>query len=351
MRRYLLFCSIVVVGVSGLLGVPQVKADSIGLMTGSTTGTSFQFGEDIARVAQTVGLEILVKESEGSIDNIQRLVSRENAALGIVQSDVLGFLSRSEDADVRRISERLRLVFPFYNEEIHLLARKDIQRFEDLEGKRVVVGTKGSDNWLTSNNLLRIVNIKPTERLELPPPEGASAVLRGKADAMVYVANKPAKLFATFEELQKNPQYAALVKAVHFVPLTQDSLLQDYVGATIGPDDYTWLSEDIPTMAVKAVLISFDFSSQSNPYYQKRCEQLATLGRVIREDFEARSHSSKSLQRAGHPKWREVDLNQGLGIWKRDTCSQPAEREPAVETEEAFERTLTEILKGKRPSR
>jgi hypothetical protein len=199
--------------------------------------------------------------------------------------------------------------------------------------------------------LLRIINIKPTERIELPPPEGASAVLRGKADAMVYVGDKPAKLFTTFEELRKNPQYAVLVQAVHLVPLTHDSLLQEYVAATLGPDDYAWLSEDIPTIAVKVVLISFDFSSQSNTYYQKRCEELATLGKLIREDFMVRSHSSKSLQRAGHPKWREVDLNQGLGIWKRDTCSQPAEPKPAIETEETFVRTLTEILKGKKPSR
>ena len=107
--------------------MPQVKADSIGMVTGSTTGTYFQFGQDIAKVTQTSGLEILVKEAEGSIDNIRRLVSRENAALSSVQSDVLGFLSRSEDPQVRRISERLRLVFPFYNEEVHLLARKEIQ--------------------------------------------------------------------------------------------------------------------------------------------------------------------------------------------------------------------------------
>ena len=35
------------------------------------------------------------------------------------------------------------LVFPFYNEEVHLLARREIRRFEDLDGKRVVVGTSG----------------------------------------------------------------------------------------------------------------------------------------------------------------------------------------------------------------
>jgi uncharacterized protein len=344
MTRYLLFSSAIVVWVSSLLYVPQAKADSIGMVTGSTTGTYFQFGQDIAKVAPTAGLEILVKESEGSTDNIRRLVSRENAALSIVQSDVLGFLRRSEDPQVRRISERLRLVFPFYNEEVHLLARKEIQRFEDLDGKRVVVGTQGSGNWLTSTNLLRMINLKPAERIELPPPEGASAVLGGEADAMVYVAGKPVKLFTTFRELQNNPQYAPLVKAVHFVPLKHERMLQEYVATTIAPDDYEWLSEAIPTVAVKAVLISFDFSSRSNPYYQKRCDQLAKLGRVVRENL-------AELQRAGHPKWKEVELDQGLELWKRDACSQLAKPEPAKEKEEDLVTALTEILKGKRPSR
>jgi TRAP transporter TAXI family solute receptor len=344
MTRYLLFCSAIVVWASSLLFVPQAKAESIGMVTGSTTGTYFQFGQDIAKLAPTAGLEILVKESEGSSDNIRRLISRENAALGIVQSDVLGFLSRSEDPHIRRISERLRLVFPFYNEEVHLLARKEIHRFEDLDGRRVVVGTKGSGNWLTSNNLLRMINLKPAERIELPPPEGASAVLAGEADAMVYVAGKPVKLFTSFRELEKNPQYAPLVKAVHFVPLKHEGMLQEYVATTIAPDDYEWLSEAIPTVAVKAVLISFDFSSRSNPYYQKRCDQLAKLGRVVRENL-------AELQRTGHPKWKEVELDQSLELWKRDTCSQLAKPEPAKEKEEDLVTALTEILKGKRPSR
>jgi uncharacterized protein len=344
MKRYLLLCSAIVVWISGVFCAPGVKADSIGVLTGSMTGTYFQFGQDLAKFARTAGLELTVKESEGSVDNLRRLVSRENAAISIVQSDVLGFLSRSEDAEARQLAERLRLVFPLYNEEVHLLARKEVRRFEDLAGKRVVVGTQGSGNWLTSNNLLRMLNVTPAKRLELPPPEGASAVLGGEADAMVYVAGKPVKLFRTFQELQNNPQYASLVQAVHFVPLNHQSMLQEYVASTIGPDDYEWLSEAIPTVAVKAVLVSFDFSSRSNPYYQKRCEQLAKFGRVVRENF-------AELQQAGHPKWKEVDLDQDLGIWKRDTCSQASRREVATEKQEDLVKAITAILKGKAPSR
>ena len=107
-------------------------AEALGMVTGSKTGTYIRFGQDIAGAAKQLGLEIEIKESEGSIDNIRRLTSAENAAFAIVQSDVMGYLSRSEEPQMRRIASQLRLIFPFYNEEIHLLARQDIQRFEDL---------------------------------------------------------------------------------------------------------------------------------------------------------------------------------------------------------------------------
>jgi hypothetical protein len=41
-------------------------------------------GRDVAGVAKAAGLDILVKESQGSIDNVKRMDSQENAALGIV---------------------------------------------------------------------------------------------------------------------------------------------------------------------------------------------------------------------------------------------------------------------------
>ncbi len=124
-------------------GVVQAQAAGIGMVTGSKTGTYIRFGRDIAKVAKYKGVDIIVKQSEGSLANIRRMMSKENAALGIVQSDVLGFLKTSSEANMRRISSRLRLVFPFYNEEVHLFARKEIQQLSDLNGKRVASVPKG----------------------------------------------------------------------------------------------------------------------------------------------------------------------------------------------------------------
>jgi TRAP transporter TAXI family solute receptor len=328
--------------------VPQWQAqgvdDSLGMVTGSPTGTYIVFGQDMARITRTAGLNLLVKESEGSLDNIRRLVSKENAALGIVQSDVLGFLRHPEnDAEVspemRRVADSLRVIFPFYNEEVHLFARKGIQRIEDLNGKKVVVGTRKSGNWLTATNLLRLLKVTPIERLELSPPQGVSAVLAGEADAMFYVAGKPVQLFTNLDKVQQEPQLADLVKTVHFVPLDDKRLLQEgYIAATIRPEDYHWLEKPINTIAVKAVLISFDFSSRHTPYVRKRCDELAQLSKIIREKLD-------ELRRTGHPKWAEVDLNQDIGPWKRNACLPSNPVAPTTETE--LRKALERILTGK----
>ena len=310
--------------ISGLLllmcwGLTPARADDtnakqIGMVTGSKTGTYIQFGNDIAGVAKSVGLDILVKDSQGSVDNIKRINSKENATFGIVQSDVLGFLSRSENPEMRQVANRLRLIFPFYNEEVHLFANKAIASFNDLQGKRVVVGEQGSGTWLTAMNLLQLTGVKPAELLNMPPLQGVTAVLKGEADATFYVAGKPVSLFTKVGNLITRPEFAPMLANVHFVPLDDPRLLREYQPAQIGPTDYEWLSGDVSTITVKAVLMSFDFSSKQSPYFVQRCQQLAKLGQAIRANL-------GTLRQTGHPKWKEVNLDEKVGVWPLDSCS------------------------------
>ncbi len=288
--------------------------EGMGVVTGSETGTYIKFGQDMAEMAKREGLNLIIKESEGSLSNIERMDSRENAGVGIVQSDVLGFLSRSSNPKMKRTANRLRLVFPLYNEEVHLYANKQIQSITDLEGKRVVVGSSGSGNWLTSKNLLNIMGVTPSEELQLNPVDGAKEILLGNADAMFYVAGKPVKLFKNLEKVFANEEFKELADNVHMVPLTDEKMLQEYVAAELTNEDYSWLQANVPTIAVKAMLIGFDFSSERNSYYRKRCNEFQILGKAIRDNIE-------ELRAEGHPKWNQVNLDEEVGLWERDTCS------------------------------
>jgi TRAP transporter TAXI family solute receptor len=289
--------------------------DTIGIVTGPKTGTYYAFGKDIAQAAGKAGIDVNVKPSEGSVDNIKRINSSENAALGIVQSDVLGFLSRSKSPESIRMASNLRMVFPFFNEEVHVLARGDIKTFSDLQGKRVAVGEDGSGNMLTAINLFSLMNITPGQSEKISPTQGVMAVLKGDIDAVIFVGGKPVRLFKNLEDLTlpENQKYKSMLDGVHFVPLDNAKILEEYRPAKLMPSDYSFVKQPVATVAVQAVLISYDFSKGDN---KKRCEKLGLLANAIRNQLPA-------LQEKGHQKWKEVNLDASTGLWRRDSCAWP----------------------------
>ncbi|MDE3059963.1 MAG: TAXI family TRAP transporter solute-binding subunit [Pseudomonadota bacterium] len=294
--------------------LPAARADEpLVLVTGPKTGTYYAFGKDIAQAAAKAGIRIDVKASEGSIDNIKRLNGSENAALGIVQSDVLGFLSRSKSKESERMASNLRLVFPFYNEEVHVLARKSIKSFAGLQGRKVAIGEEGSGNMLTAINLFSMMNITPAESVKMSPAQGVVAVLKGELDAVVFVGGKPVRLFKNLEDLTlpENRKYATMLEQVHFLPLDNPRMLEEYKPAQISHADYNFVDETVPTIAVQAVLISHDFSQGHS---KRRCDRLAALADAIRANLPA-------LKEKGHPKWQEVNLDADSGVWKKDVCA------------------------------
>ena len=294
------------------------------MVTGSKTGTYIQFGQDIAKISKQYGIEVDPKVSKGSIDNIRRMSSLENAAFAIVQSDVLGYLSKSSNPKFRHYATRLRLIYPFYNEEVHLFARKTIRNLDDLNGKRVVVGPKSSGTNMTAQNILKMMSVKPSEYMNDSVDDGIKMVLRGTADAVFVVAGKPRK---GFTNLFTTPRKSVkkLLQHVHFVPLNDKALLADYVGSNLSQKDYAFINGTIPTVAVKALLVSFDFSSGKSEYYKKRCQELSVIGQAIRENINILKTDKY------HKKWKQVNLEGDTGSWKVDKCSHSRQAAPTNE--------------------
>lgn len=287
-------------------------ADNLNMVTGPKTGTYYKFGKDLAVTASQASIDLDVRTSEGSIDNIKRLGSAEKVAMGIVQSDVLGFLARSKSPDSLKIAGALRVVFPFYNEEVHVLARKEIKSFAGLQGKKIAIGEEGSGSMLTAINLFSMMSVVPGEVKKIPAAQGVVAVLKGELDAAVFVGGKPVRLFKNLEDLTlpENQKYAPLLADVHFLPLDSAKMLEEYRPAEITPKDYHFVTQRVPTIAVQAMLVSYDFSHGN----KKRCELLGRFARALRDDL---AH----LRERGHEKWKEVNLDTSTGNWKKDSCA------------------------------
>ena len=312
-RVFLTVCLSMIVILGGVSYA--ASTDAIKIVTGPDTGTYYAFGHNIADLSPKNASPIKVISSNGSIDNIRQIVEgKGNIALGIVQSDILGFLKRSTSANTKRVADHLSMVFPFYDEEVHILARQNIKGLRDLEGKRIVVGEEGSGNMLTAMNILSLAQIKTGHLLHMPPAEGVVAVLSGEADAMFLVGGKPVPLFTNLSSLKeaKSGANAHLLDEVHLIPVDDQRVYAEYSPTRINKGDYPFMHETILTAKVSAILVAYGESAKTKRN-ARECSQLQEVSRLIAARLD-------TLKTTGHPKWKEVNLYADVTGWPRNPC-------------------------------
>jgi uncharacterized protein len=279
------------------LAVP-VSAQELGVITGGEKGTYYQFGLNLQALARQKGITLNVFPSKGSIENIHAVYERPGVPLGIVQSDVLAFVFRVQtDPVLKRIAKKTKMVFPFYNEEIHVLGKPEITGFDDLADRRVAIGREGSGTYLTARLLFNVSEIAPREMVPIDTDEALAELKAGRIDAMFYVAGYPVKLFA--EGVSEGDHLA-------LVPITHKSIVEFYPRAEIPANTYPWQPKAVETVAVKSVLVSFDFR-------RRDCDSVGKFAKLIADNM-------PWLVRNGHPKWKSVDLEYPLRGWEQYDC-------------------------------
>lgn len=289
------------------LALPGVAlAADMGVITGGEKGTYYQFGLNLQRLVKQSGINLTVYNSKGSVENIFAVYQRPGVQMGIVQADVLAFVGRVHtDPVLLRIARKTRLVFPLYNEEVHLLGRRGIQEFDDLTDKRVAIGREGSGNYLTSRLLFKVSEIVPREMLPIDTDEALAALKAGKIDAMFYVVGYPAKLFA---------EGVSAEDGLALIPILNKSITEFYPRSEIPAGTYAWQQNAVSTIAVKAALVSFDFR-------RAHCENVGKFAEILASNM-------PWLINNGHPKWKAVDLEFSLRGWEQYDCVKKYLRKP-----------------------
>jgi len=284
-----------------LISINALASDT-GITTGGKNGTYIQIANDISTVLKKQGLKLTVYESVGSLDNIDAVVEDNEIQFGIVQSDVLNFVKNSKDRKLERIAASIKSVLPLYNEEVHLLANKEIKSFKDLQGKVISIGSKGSGTHLTSHLILRKTDVWPLKKLTLSSDEAFAALKAGDIDAMFYVSGYPVKLFSS-ENSETN---------YHLVSISDESIKKHYVESIIPAETYAWQKTAVPTVATKALLMSVDNQ-------EKYCTESKKIAQAVHDNMDW-------LLKNGHPKWSDVDLNFSANQWQGYKCAAPASK-------------------------
>ncbi len=288
---------------AGPVAAQEVAAN---IVTGPAEGTDLRIGEDLAAMAAECGVTLGVRESAGSVENMQAVRDRPATQLGIVQSDVLEYYRTfaTDDPDLRRPARGVRVAFPLYDEEVHVLARRDIATLADLAGRKVATGGADGGTKVTADLILDLAQVEPAERLPLAPDAALEALLAGEIDALFYVVGAPAALFDT-ERIDP--------AAIHLVPLTGPELTAAYTPAEIAAGTYPFVNEAVPVVVVRAVLVTFDFDPRENSYQAGSCRMLGDLGHLVLTRLD-------ELREKGHPKWRSVDLDDVPPGWQISGC-------------------------------
>lgn len=293
-----------------LVGLPVLPVTAqepqISIMTGSPTGTYIQFGRDMARLMGQCGHPMDVVESAGSLENFLGVRQRPRTQFGIVQNDVLEYMQTfaAQDPDIARAIQGVRIAFPLYEEEVHILARNDIQSFQDLSGKRVAIGTENSGTFLTASLMLSLAGLQPSEKLPIAPADALQQLLTGRIDAFFYVAGAPASLYANS---------AIDGSRFHLLPIADDTLRSVYTPSTLAAQTYPFQGEPVDLVAVKAILMTYDYEASRNAYHRQACDAVSDLSSLI-------SNNLDSLREFGHPKWQDVDLGAVPPGWDIGAC-------------------------------
>ncbi len=307
MERYL--ARIFAVGFSLLLmafGTAQAQQLERNILTGGPSGTYIKFGRDIAGLAAGCGITLNVHESAGSLENFLGVRNRPQTQFGIVQSDVLEYMKTyaAGDPAIARALSGVRIAFPLYNEEVHILARKDIPDLAGLAGKRVAIGVQDSGTFLTASLILDLAKVQPSERLMIGPNDSLSELLAGRIDAFFYVAGAPTELF---NSARIDPD------AFHLLPITDPVLKSVYVPAQILGGTYPFQPDPVDVVAVKAVLMTYEYDSRRNAYHRASCRAVAEISHLILTQID-------ELKASGHPKWKSVELGAIPPGWDIGGC-------------------------------
>ena len=272
------------------------------IVTGQERGTYIQIGADLSKyVAQPAGIDLEVMPSKGSAENVQRMRFEPGVKLALVQSDVYQAyidMANSGNADAGTTIRPLRLIMPLYNEEIYFVVRDDssMKTINEIKDKVISIGPIGSGTAQSATTLYHLMFNQPIPEQNvqsLSNEDAIAALVVKKIDVAVIVAGQPAKLFTDM-----NPDLLSQIRILRADPNAAETTRakETYFPATIRQSSYpNWLKDDVPTLTVKAFLVTYDYGLRDT------VSNLNRFADSLCENFDV-------LQEKGHPKWKQVKL-------------------------------------------
>ncbi len=276
--------------------IVRANQGTVGVITGMEGGTYAKTAADLT-ILDDDTLRVLPMLGKGSLQNLSDILYLKGIDIGFVQADALTYAKQHDMFP--NLADGIRYIAKLYDEEVHVLARKDITQLKDLDGQRVNVDVVGSGSAMTAEILLDEQGIHAKVENQ-PQVTGLQALKQGDIAAIVHVGGAPIPLLAG----------VAPGSGLHFLPIPVDqTLLQTYLPAEFTNKIYPDLvpaGTTIPTIAVADVMAVYAWQPHTQRYNK--------VTRFIDAFFSKFDEFQKPPR---HPKWREVNLAAEVPGWTR----------------------------------
>ena len=271
---------------------------TVGVAGGLRSGTYMTFANELAQVLDDGdNLRVIPVVTYGAASNMDDLLYLKQIDVAMTQSDVFEYFRTQRK--ITNLPWRVNYIIRLPVSELHVLARTDIKKIEDLRGKKVSFGPAGSGSSLTGTIVFQRLGVQ-VEQVLYDNPTALQKLKSGELAAMVRSIGKPIDFFA------KIPANSGL----HLVPIPFSKTFADYytLGEFTSKEYPTLVPEGQPvdTIAVPAVLAVFNWQRGTDRYrrVERFTESLFTKWDKFREP-------------PRHPKWRDVNLTATVPGWTR----------------------------------
>jgi TRAP-type uncharacterized transport system substrate-binding protein len=277
------------------ISVERANHGLVEVVTSDADSGALLLVQDLAAVLDDGATRrILPVVGKGSVQTIVDLRAVRGTDAAIIQTDVIK-IARERDHIIGSEAS-LTYVARLYDEELHILARSEIQRVEDLAGKKVNLGGGAAVTAVAVFDALKI-------KIDFVDEDIAAALadLRsGRIAAAAYVAAKPTPLFYGI------PSESGL----HFlaVPMRAE-FASTYAPGRLTADDYPGLvraEAPIDTIAVGTVLMVAGLQPSTERY-----RSVSAFVDAFFTQFDRLQETPRSA------KWREVNLAADFPGWRR----------------------------------
>jgi TRAP-type uncharacterized transport system substrate-binding protein len=285
----------------GIYRNEQINENTVAIISGSPSAddTYLQVANDLASVLNDSDrLRILPIVGVGGPQNIRDVRYLKGVDIGLTQLSVLNSF-RSSNQTLGQYDDKIVYIAKLFNEEVHLIAAKDITSIEQLNGRKVNIDEVRSGTSYTMRDVFKRLGIK-IEEVNVTQGQAFEKLKTGEIAATAYLAGKSAKLISNLK----------FERGIHFlsVPFPPE-IAAEYLPTDLNHDDYPDLipaGQSVQTIADEVILIGYNWAKNTDRY--RRVQRFVEAFFPKIEEFR---------KPPNHQKWQEVNLAVKIKNWKR----------------------------------